>query len=356
MMVVFDQLEFVRTKNLGFNKELVLYVPANRQIVERFPELRTQLLSQPGITDVTISSRVPSGRLLDSQGTTAEVDGEMKQINERIADIHVDHNFMKTYGVPFAAGRDFDIKLASDSTQAFILNEASLPMIGWKSGEEALGKRVVYGGREGRVVGIVKDFHFESLHQNIVPIIFFINPGRFNVVSIRIAAGHLNPTLEFIRTRWQELRPNYPFIPRFVDEQFDVQYRSDERLGEIFGIFAGLAVVIACLGLLGLAAFVSEQRTKEIGVRKVLGSSVGGIVVLLSKDFARLVAIGFVVAIPLVYYGMDQWLDSFAYRVDISGLSFVLAGVAALLIALGTVSYHAVKAALSNPVEALRYE
>ncbi|MEX2116750.1 MAG: ABC transporter permease [Bacteroidota bacterium] len=356
MLVVFEQLEFVRTKNLGFNKDRVLYLPTSAEIVSRFPEVRAQLLSQPGITDVTVSSRVPSGRLLDSQNTRAEVGGELKNINERIADIHVDHNFMRTYGVSFTAGRDFDINLASDSTEAFILNEASLAVIGWQSAEEAIGRRIEYGNRKGRVVGVVKDFHFESLHQSIVPIIFLINPGRFNAVSMRIAAGHLNETLDFVRTRWRELRPNYPFIPRFVDEQFDAQYRSDERLGEIFGIFAGLAVVIACLGLLGLAAFVSEQRTKEIGVRKVLGATVSGIVVLLSKDFARLIMVGFIVAIPLVFFGMDRWLDGFAYRVAISWLAFAVAGGAALLIALLTVSFHAVKAALSNPVESLRYE
>ena len=284
------------------------------------------------------------------------MDGELREINERIADIHVDHNFMTTYRVPFAAGRDFDINLASDSTEAFILNEASLATIGWKSAEEAIGRRLEYGNRKGRVVGIVKDFHFESLHQSIVPIIFLINPGRFNVVSVRIASGYLNTTMEYLEARWQELRPNFPFIPRFVDEQFDVQYRSDERLGEVFGIFSGLAVVIACLGLLGLAAFVSEQRTKEIGVRKVLGASVLGIVALLSKDFAKLVILGLLVAAPLAYYGMDEWLSGFAYRIEIGWWMFALAGAVALLVALGTVSYHALKAALSNPVEALRYE
>jgi putative ABC transport system permease protein len=356
MGVVFDQLEYVRNKDLGFNKDMVAYLPASSTIVERFPSVRDQLLNHPGITDVTISSRVPSGRLLDSQGAKAEVDGELREINERIADIHIDHNFMKTYGVAFAAGRDFDINLASDSTEAFILNEASLATIGWKSAADAVGRRLEYGNRKGRVVGIVKDFHFESLHQGIVPIVFLINPGRFNVVSVRIAPGHLNTTLEFLKTRWQELRPNFPFIPRFVDEQFDVQYRSDERLGEVFGIFSGLAVIIACLGLLGLAAFVSEQRTKEIGVRKVLGASVFGIVALLSKDFAKLVILGLLVAAPLAYFGMDSWLSGFAYRVDIGWWVFVVAGAVALLVALGTVSYHALQAALSNPVKALRYE
>jgi putative ABC transport system permease protein len=146
--------------------------------------VRDQLISQPGITDVTISSRVPSGRLLDSQGGMAEVGGEMRQINTRIADIHVDHYFMKTFKIPFAAGRDFDINLASDSTQAFILNEATIPAVGWKSAQEAIGKQFQYGGRSGKIIGVVKDFNFESLHQKIAPIVFLINPGRFNIVSI----------------------------------------------------------------------------------------------------------------------------------------------------------------------------
>ncbi len=356
MGIVFDQLEFVRKKNLGFDKEMVVYLPASAQIRQQFTSLRDQLLAQPGITDVTISSRVPSGRLLDSQGGTAEVGGEMQQITTRVADIHVDHNFMKTYKIAFAAGRDFDINLASDSTEAFLLNEASVFAIGWKSAEEAIGKKFQYGGRSGKIVGVVKDFHFESLHQKIAPIVFLINPGRFNAVSIRVAAGHLEKTLEVLKERWQSLRPNFPFVPQFVDEQFNIQYRSEERLGQVFGLFSGLAVVIACLGLLGLASFIAQQRTKEIGVRKVLGASVASIVFQLTKQFTRLVLFANLLAWPLAYYGMKNWLDGFAYATDISVMSFLLAGILALVIAVVTISYQAIRAAMANPVHALKYE
>lgn len=356
MGIVFDQLEFVRKKNLGFDKEMVVYLPTSTQIRQQFISLRDQLLAQPGITDVTISSRVPSGRLLDSQGGTAEVGSEMQQITTRIADIHVDHNFMKTYKISFAAGRDFDINLASDSTEAFLLNEASVSAIGWKSAEEAIGKKFQYGGRSGKIIGVVKDFHFESLHQKIAPIVFIINPGRFNNVSIRVAAGHLEKTLDFLKERWQFLRPNSPFVPQFVDEQFNIQYRSEERLGQVFGLFSGLAVVIACLGLLGLASFIAQQRTKEIGVRKVLGASVAGIVFQLTRQFTRLVLIANLIAWPLAYYGMTKWLDGFAYATDISFMSFLLAGILALAIAVATISYQAIRAARANPVNALKYE
>jgi putative ABC transport system permease protein len=356
MQVVFDQLEFVRNKNLGFDKEMVVFLPASQRVRDQYIAVREQLLAQPGITDVTISSRVPSGRLLDSQGGTAEVGGEMRQINTRIADIHVDHYFMKTYKIPFAAGRDFDINLASDSTQAFILNEAAIPAVGWKSAEEAIGKRFQYGGRSGKIIGIVKDFNFESLYQKIAPIVFLINPGRFNVVSMRVAAGHMAKTLEILKERWQVLRPDFPFIPQFVDEQFNLQYRSEERLGEVFGIFSGLAIAIACLGLLGLASFVAEQRTKEIGVRKVLGASVTNIVLQLTKRFTKLVIVANLIAWPLAYYGMTTWLDGFAYRTDIGLVTFVGAGLLALMIAVLTISYHAIRAAIANPVKALRYE
>ena len=356
MGIVYDQLEFMRKKNLGFDKEMIVYLPANSRIREQFAGLRDQLLSQPGITDVTISSRVPSGRLLDSQGGTAEVGGDMRQITSRIADIHVDHNFMKAYRVPFAAGRDFDINLASDSTEAFILNEVSIAAIGWSSAEESIGKRFQYGGRTGKIIGVVRDFHFESLHQKIAPIVFLINPGRFNAVSVRIAAGHAENVLDILKDRWQLLRPNYPFIPQFVDEQFNRQYESEERLGLVFGIFSGLAVVIACLGLLGLASFVAERRTKEIGVRKVLGASIANIVFQLTKQFTLLVLVANLVAWPLAYFVMTSWLDGFAYRTNIGLFTFLFAGALAILVAFLTISYQAIRAAMANPVKSLRYE
>jgi len=356
MGIVYDQLEFMRKKNLGFDKEMIVYLPANSRIREQFAGLRDQLLSQPGITDVTISSRVPSGRLLDSQGGTAEVGGDMRQITSRIADIHVDHNFMKVYRVPFAAGRDFDINLASDSTEAFILNEVSIAAIGWSSAEESIGKRFQYGGRTGKIIGVVRDFHFESLHQKIAPIVFLINPGRFNAVSVRIAAGHAENVLDILKDRWQLLRPNYPFIPQFVDEQFNRQYESEERLGLVFGIFSGLAVVIACLGLLGLASFVAERRTKEIGVRKVLGASIANIVFQLTKQFTLLVLVANLVAWPLAYFVMTSWLDGFAYRTNIGLFTFLFAGALAILVAFLTISYQAIRAAMANPVKSLRYE
>ncbi len=356
MRVVFDQLEYVRSKNLGFDKEQIVCLPASQRVRDQYLAVRDQLLSQPGITDVTISSRAPSGRLLDSQGGTAEIGSEMRQITTRIADIHVDHHFMKTFKIPFAAGRDFDVHLASDSTEAFVLNEAAIPAIGWKSAEEAIGRRFQYGGRSGKIIGVVKDFHFESLHQKIAPIVFLINPGRFNVVSVRVAAGHMIGVLDILKERWQVLRPDFPFIPQFVDEQFNLQYRSEERLGQVFGIFSGLAIAIACLGLLGLASFVAEQRTKEIGVRKVLGASVTNIVLQLTKSFTKLVLVANLIAWPLAYYGMTKWLEGFAYRTTIGFTAFVGAGLLALVIAVLTISYHAVRAAVANPVKALRYE
>jgi putative ABC transport system permease protein len=171
-----------------------------------------------------------------------------------------------------------------------------------------------------------------------------------------VAAGHMTRMLDLLKERWQVLRPDFPFIPQFVDEQFNVQYRSEERLGEVFGIFSGLAIAIACLGLLGLASFVAEQRTKEIGVRKVLGASVAHIVLQLTRRFTKLVLIANLIAWPLAYYGMSRWLDGFAYRTDIALTTFVGAGLLALVIAVLTVSYHAVRAAIANPVKALRYE
>src|SRR5690606_1440611 len=239
------------------------------------------------IRAVTVSSRVPSGRLLDNQNTSAEVNGQLSQINVRIADIEVGHNFLPTYGIPIVAGRDFDFLQATDSTEAFILNEAAVRAVGWADPEAAIGKQFNYGNRRGFVTGVMRDFHFESLHQPIVPIVFMIPEDRSNLVSIRIDADRREETMAYLREEWQQLRPGYPFDPLFVDEGFDAQYEAEARVKTIFTFFAGLAVLISILGLLGLTTFETEQRTKEIGIRKVMGAMTFNIVTLLGKDFMK---------------------------------------------------------------------
>lgn len=356
MIVVYTQLDFMRTKDLGFDKENVAVLPVSQQITSNYENIRERLLGHPGILNVSVASRVPSGRLLDSQDTQAEVNGTLQDIDFRIADIHVSHNYLETFDINVIAGRNFDIELASDSTEAFILNESAVETIGWTSPEESLDKEFHYGGRRGRVIGIVNDFNFESLHQSIAPIVFLIPDDRINSVAVKIRDNSREEVLSFLEEQWATLRPGYPFTYFFVQDNFDQQYNSEERLGTLFGFFSLIAIIIAALGLFGLASFTAQQRIKEIGIRKVLGATVSQIVWLLSTRFTLLVILAIAIATPIAWYAMDQWLDGFAYQIDMPVWSFIIAGGSAIVIAWLTISYQSVRAAIVNPVNSLRSE
>ena len=251
-------------------------------------------------------------------------------------------------------GRDFSRAFATD-TSAFLVNEAAVKRFGW---DQALGKYIgdERGELIGTVIGVVKDFHFESLHTEIAPLLLHIQPESFREIAVRIRPGNLSQTLAFLEQQWQAFEPLYPFQYSFLDEDFDQLYREEERLGRIFSYASFLALFIASLGLFGLSAFTTQQRTKEIGIRKVLGSSLSGIVLLLSKDFLKLVGVAFCFAAPMAYLAMNRWLDAFAYRIDLSWPILLVAGLVALCIAMLTVSYQAIRAALADPVKSLRYE
>jgi putative ABC transport system permease protein len=237
-----------------------------------------------------------------------------------------------------------------------ILNEAAIKMFGYSSPQEAVGRRFKQWGREGKIVGVIKDFHFRSLQQPIKPLSMRIEPGGSNLVSAHVTAANLPATLSAIESKWKTIVPNRPFTYFFLDEFFDKQYRGEERFGKLFMNFSILAIFISCLGLLGLASYSTMQRTKEIGIRKVMGASVQGIINLLSKDFLTLVLLSFFIAMPVAWYFMYTWLQDFAYRTRISWWVFVLAGGIAIVIALLTVSFQAIRAAIANPVKSLRTE
>ncbi|WP_057940094.1 ABC transporter permease [Algoriphagus resistens] len=356
VLVVVRQLDFMQSKDLGFEKEDIVLLPSSPSIEENYLILKDRLERHQGIKSVSISSRAPSGRLLDSQGGTAEVDGEMSQLNVRVADIEVSHNFLDTYGIPIVAGRDFDYNLASDSTEAFILNEVAVREIGWANPEEAIGKKFLYGGRRGFVTGVMKNFHFESLHQPIVPIVFMVSQDRNNQVSLKIDSENKEQTLAYLKEEWAALRPDFPFEPTFVDEGFNRQYEAEERVKVIFTFFSGLAVIISILGLLGLTTFATQQRTREIGIRKVMGAETMNILILLGKDFIKLVLIGFLIAIPISWFGMSSWLEDFAYKIGISWTVFLWAGLIAGAIAALTVMSQSLKAAWADPVKSIKSE
>jgi len=354
--VVYSQLQFWHTKNLGYDKEHIVLLRSDQSIMEKIESVKARMLQNPNIISVATSHLVPTNNLVNSWGGETLEDDQAEPIQFRLAVQEVDYDFIDTYKMNIIAGRNFSRQYATDDSTAFILNESAVRKLGWGSPDNAIGKPLRYGGRDGHVIGVLKDFHFESLHNEIVPIIFLITQNSNYTVSVRIRPENTKATLEFLENLWTDLRPEYPFEYRFLNEQYDNLYKSEERLMEIFGVFSMLAIFVACLGLLGLASFTAEQKTKEIGIRKVLGASVGRIVVLLTKEYTRWVLIANLIAWPVAWWVMNLWLENFAYRIHIGLQIFILSAVIALLIALFTVSWQALRAALANPVESLRYE
>jgi putative ABC transport system permease protein len=358
---VYGQLDYVQTKRLGFDDSRLVVLPTTSEMRGDYDRLRDRLRAHPLVQSVTASQRVPSDPLLDTIDGTAEVGGRMEPF-EDLPSIPVGFDFIETYGMTMAAGRTFDHTRASDSTEAFVLNETAVRQLGWNTPEEAVGQAFALQGtnsgfaRRGRVIGVVEDFHFESLHERIAPMIFYVRPEFHWQVTVKLAGTDLPEALAFLETQWAPYLADHPFEAEFVDEGFGALYEAEQRLGQVFAAFAGLAILIACLGLFGLASFVAEQRRKEIGVRKVLGASVASVMVLLSKDFARLVLVAFAVAAPLAAFGLHRWLDGFAYHGDLSVGLFLGAGGVTLAVALLAVSYQALHAATIDPVKALHHE
>jgi putative ABC transport system permease protein len=357
-ITMFAQLHYLRSKRLGFDKEQVVVVPLNdAQIREQnaspLGALRAALLQNPKVLKVSAAENVPPANLADLE---LWPDTMQSQNPPRMKIVTVDYEFFQTLGIEVMEGRTDSPHLAPEAKTAFVLNETAVKALGWES---AVGKKIRLGERwhkvQGEVVGVVKDFHFGSLHQRIEPTVFDLG-SWFDFLLVRISPDDVSGTLAFLQEKWEKFWPHRPFEFFFLDKQFKALYETEERLGKLFVYFAGLTIVIAGLGLYGLASFMAAQRTKEIGIRKVLGASVAGIVSLLAGDFLKLVALANIIAWPIAWYAMNRWLQNFAYRIDIGWWMFALAGGLALLIAFMTVSTQAIKAALANPVEALRYE
>jgi len=350
--IILSQVRYIRTKKLGFNKDQVLVLNIkDKELRNKYEVFRAELSKNPSILNVTASSGIP-GRVLHHWYFSTEGLQEKKE-RPGMWVMMVDHDFIKTLGMEIVEGRDFSRDYATDEKEAIILNESAVRKYGWDS---PLGRNIKTENKDGYVIGIVKDFHFKSFYQQIEPIMIYISPRYFEFLSVRIAADKIPEAMAFIKKEWKELAPNRPLDYLFLDDDFDKVYRNEERTGRIFGYFSILAIFVACLGLFGLAAFTGEQRTKEIGIRKVLGATTSNIVALLNKEFIKWVLVANLIAWPVAYYAMNRWLQSFAYRTSISPGIFVFSAAAAFLIAVLTVSSQAVKAAVSNPVEALRYE
>jgi putative ABC transport system permease protein len=353
--VVYNQLSYIRHKDLGYDKDQVLVVQETYWLGNNQDVFRQQLLQDPRVVSVTASGYLPAG---PSNGNNfmAFPDSHADQFIKTLR-YEVDNQYIPTLGMQIIAGRNFSTAFGTDST-GVIVNETAARAFGW--GEKALGRRITHMDNDGtrytyHVIGIVKDFHFKSLHELITPLVMTLGTDHGTMIA-KVKTRDIAGLLTAMKKKWTDLKAEAPFSYSFLDERFDAVYRSEQNIGRILGIFAGLTILVACLGLFGLATFTAEQRTKEIGIRKVLGASLTGIVSLLSRDFLKLVFLAFLIAAPVAWFVMNSWLQGFPYRIGISGWLFVWAAFLALFITLITISFQAIKAAFANPVKALRSE
>jgi putative ABC transport system permease protein len=360
-VVVYNQLMYVQNKRLGFDQEqlLVVNIPGN-QPFQKSRTLKEQITQIPRVKQATLTGSIPADESWWRTPMHPVGKGNTQDYSIIGYVLPTDFDFIKTFGVELKAGRFLDKSFATDTARAIMLNEAAVAAFGWQTPEEAVGQKISYGGGNDSlgnvVVGVLKDFNFQSLHQKVEPLVYRANTNRASFLVVKVQPHDLQHTLAQLKQKWDAIDPKHPFNFTFLDDRLQNQYLTEVKLGRIIAVFAGLAIFIACLGLFGLASFTIEQRTKEIGIRKVLGASMSGIVAMLSKDFLKLVLLANLIAWPIAWYGMNQWLQDFEYRMPISWWIFALAALAAFTIALFTVSFHAVRAAVSNPVNALRSE
>ena len=351
--VVSRQFGFMKNKNMGFDKDQVVILPMTEQMQQRFDTIKGDLLNYPEIKGVTASTRELGSPLWRNQILFEGINPDELWISPYMA---VDYGFLSFYGIEILKGRDFSLEFADDSaSRSYIINETLAEQIGW---DDPLGKKFKIEHIEGwgKVIGVVKDFNFRSLHHKIEPVAFYIyRPWLFHM-SVRIGTDDVGRTLGYLEEKLQPYRGEQPFLYSFLDEDYVQLYENEEKSRRIFGIFSLLAIVISCLGLFALASFTAEQKTKEIGIRKILGSSVMEIIVLLSWRFAKWVILANIIALPVAWYVMSRWLQNFAYRVHIGIGTFLLAAGTALLFALVTMSFKVFRAASANPIDSIRYE
>ncbi|GHB70425.1 ABC transporter permease [Persicitalea jodogahamensis] len=355
-LVVYAQLGHMRSYDLGFQKDhkLVVDFQFGGRIAERSTFIKQQFARVPGVNGVSLSSSIPGK---GNHNYPTQIENKNREMQTLDSDNYfVDHDFLNQYQIQLVAGRFLSPQLASDSTQAMLINEATAKALGYAKPEAALEKRYEQLNSRGLIVGVVKDFHFQSLQETVQPLTLRIAPGFFTLMTFDIASANVQKTVSDLKTEWNKLVPEVPFVSFFADAAYDEQYQAEDRFGRLFLCLTAIAVLISCLGLFGLSIFSAESRTKEIGVRKVLGASVASIVALLSRDFIKLVLIAVLIASPIAWYGMNAWLDNFAYKIEISWWLFGLASSLTIGIALLTVSFQSVKAAFTNPVESLRSE
>ena len=359
-LIVNKQLNYVRNKNLGYDKDHVIALRIrNEDTQKRHEALRNALLTNPNILSVSASSSLPLGQnSFSAHHIGGQPMSEMIMLHTQIVDEH----FIDTYNMEIVQGRNFSRDFPTDPDEAIIINEATAKKLGWQ--DNPMGKEIdalmsMTKMKTYKVIGVIKDYHFLSLHEEIQPLVLYnTNPygGTYYRMSLRVRPENIQDTIGFLRSKWREFDSQYPLEFVFLDDQYDALYRTEERLSKLFGYFTALAIMIGCLGLFGLSAYSAEQRTKEIGIRKVLGATTTNVTMLLVREFTKWVLLAVLIAWPLGYYIMNTWLQNFAYRIGLGVDTFVLSALLALAIALMTVAYQAVKAAVANPVDSLKYE
>jgi putative ABC transport system permease protein len=364
-VIIFQQLRYLQNQSMGFQQEAMLTVPLYsmnmnnvfgagdvdmRQKMNSFEE---RLLSNANIEAVTLSSGA-----LGTSVVARRVEPEGVETEGRlfIPTLAVDYDFSETYGLEVVAGRDFDIEAGSDHIDAFIINETTVRNFEWGSPEEALGKQIDLEGKTGNVIGVVKDFHYTSLHSPIGSLILGVSVPLFNTFTIKVNNENLSETVAYVEDQWQEFFPHKAFEYDFLDEQLEQAYQAEDQLGDIIAIFALLAIFVSCLGSYGLALLLAKQKEKEISIRKVLGAEIAHILGMLTKGYFTLILLASLLAVPLAYWGMAQWLENFAYRTEMSWWLFGIAILMVLLLAAFTISFQTIKAAVANPVHALKDE
>jgi len=357
--VIYNQLEFVANKDLGFKKDQLLKVELNdRSIRDKYPVWKQLLEKSPGVISVGTGESTPGGSDLSMRGTSVETN-EGDKVEKVYRTIRVDQDYLETIGIPLILGRDFLPSVGLDTSESVIVNESLVRDLGWS---EPLGKRFYALTGNGpddvkitKVVGVVKDFHLRSLQEPIEPLFFEMRLNNDNII-IRTKVNDIETTIAHIENTWIEVFPNRPFQYSFVSQDFEELYLEERRKGRLFAIFGGLTILIACLGLFGLASYNSELRRKEIGVRKVMGASLKDIIVLMSKDFVKLILVAVIIAFPVSWYYMNEWLDEFSYRIDMHVYDYLFPTIVTAAITLLTIAYHSIKSALSNPAVSLKEE
>jgi len=349
--IIYKQLNYMKHRDLGWDKEQLLYIALRGDIGASYETIKTELKKDSSILGVSASSHLPTN--IGSNSGGADWDGKDPELSVLIGISTVDFDYIETLKIDMAEGRSFSKEFPADRQTSFIVNEEVAKLMGKES---VVGEQFRFQGIDGTIVGVMKNFHFQSVRSTIEPLAILINPDYYQVMLIRLAPGDVSASMKSIEETWSRIVPNYPFEFSFMDERVDQMYRTEERIGTLLKYFAGLAVFIACLGLFGLASFTAEQRTKEIGIRKVLGASAPKITLLLCRESFFLVILANIMAIPAAYFLMRDWLQSYAYRTTLSANLFLTVMALALIIAMISVSFQAIRAALADPADSLRYE